>query len=64
MCCSDLSLLTVGIEAVDSELDLGEDATGGIQLALSCRRLYHLRNVGKEGSRRGRGWTEGVVSNA
>lgn len=37
--------LTVRVEAVDAELDLGEDATGGIQLAHSYGRLYHLRNV-------------------
>ena len=38
-------LLAVGVEAVDAELDLGEDATGGIQLRVSCGRRYHLRNV-------------------
>jgi hypothetical protein len=38
-------LLTVRVEAVDAMLDLGENATGGIQLANSNNRRYHLRNV-------------------
>jgi hypothetical protein len=36
-------VLAVGVEAVDAVLDLGEDATGGIQLTGSNgRRLYHV----------------------
>jgi hypothetical protein len=38
-------VLAVGIEPVDAKLDLGEDATGGIQLAVSYSCRYHLRNV-------------------
>jgi hypothetical protein len=38
-------VLTVRVEAVDAKLDFGEDATGGIQLAVTSRCLYHLRNV-------------------
>ena len=38
-------LLAVRVEAVDAMLDLGEDATGGIQLANLDGRRYHLRNV-------------------
>jgi len=41
-------VLAVGVEAVDAELDFGEDATGGIQLAVSHGCLYHLRNVVKD----------------
>jgi hypothetical protein len=40
-----LLLLTVGVETVDAMLDLGENATGGIQLANSNNRRYHLSNV-------------------
>jgi hypothetical protein len=39
------NVLTVRVEAVDAMFDLGEDATGGIQLADSNNRHYHLRNV-------------------
>ena len=35
--------LSVRVKAVDSELDFGEDATGGIQLTTVEGRLYHLR---------------------
>jgi hypothetical protein len=40
-------VLAVGVEPVDAKLDFGENATGGVQLAVldSCR--YHLRNVGR-----------------
>ena len=41
-------LLAVRVEAVDAMLDLGEDATGGIQLANSNNRRYHLRNVDED----------------
>lgn len=37
--------LAVGVEAVDTELDLCEDATGGVQLMDARSRLYHLRIV-------------------
>lgn len=40
-------MLTVRVEAVDAMLDLGENATGGIQLADSGNRRYHFRNVEK-----------------
>lgn len=48
MCCRarwEGWVLTVGVEAVDAELDFGEDATGGVQLAIVGSRLYHLRSV-------------------
>lgn len=38
-------VLAVGVEAVDAELDFGEDAAGGIQLAVARGCLYHLRFV-------------------
>jgi hypothetical protein len=41
-------VLAVGIEAVDAELYCGEDASGGIQLAVSHGCLYHLRYVVKD----------------
>jgi hypothetical protein len=47
LCASRVQRLTVGVEAVDAVLDLGEDATGGIRLANSNNRRYHLRNVEK-----------------
>lgn len=37
--------LAVSVEAVDAVLDLGEDATGGIQLANCNNRRYHLQSV-------------------
>jgi hypothetical protein len=36
-------LLTVRVETVDAELDLGQNATGLVQLAVVESRLYHLR---------------------
>lgn len=42
------SVLSVGIEAVDAVLDLGEDAAGCIELAVSHECLYHLRYVLKD----------------
>ena len=36
------NVLTVGVEAVNAVLDFGEDATGGIQLAVSNIRPYHV----------------------
>lgn len=36
-------VLTVDVEAVDAELDLGEDATGGVGRAAVAERFYHLR---------------------
>ncbi len=43
-------LLPVCVEAVDAMLDLGENATGGIQLANSNNRRYHLRDLDKYGA--------------
>ena len=39
------AVLAVGVEAVDAELDFGEDATSGVQLTGSDGCLYHLRDV-------------------
>ena len=41
-------VLAVSVEAVNAMLDLGEDASGGIQLAVSHRYLYHFRYVLKD----------------
>jgi hypothetical protein len=35
-------VLAVGVEAVDAELDLDKDATGGVEMTVSSIRLYHL----------------------
>jgi hypothetical protein len=43
--CFAVRKLAVGVEPVDTELDLGENASGGIQLAVSHSCRYHLRNV-------------------
>jgi hypothetical protein len=40
--------LAVGVEPVDAELDFGENASCGIQLAVSCDCRYHLRDVVKD----------------
>jgi hypothetical protein len=37
--------LTVGVEPVDAELDLGENTSCGVQLANSHDCRYHLRDV-------------------
>jgi hypothetical protein len=38
-------VLAVGVEPVDAKLDFGENASGGVQLAVSHSCRYHLRNV-------------------
>jgi hypothetical protein len=43
--CFAVRKLAVGVEPVDTELGLGENASGGIQLAVSHNCRYHLRNV-------------------
>jgi hypothetical protein len=42
--------LAVCVETVDAELNLGEDATDGIQLMNACSQLYHLRYVKEDPS--------------
>ena len=39
--------LSVSIESVDTQLDLGVDSTGDVQLATVERRRYHLRVSGR-----------------
>lgn len=42
--------LAVRVETVDAELNLGEDATNGIQLINAFNQLYHLRYVKEDPS--------------
>jgi hypothetical protein len=39
--------LAVGVKSVDAKLDFGEDASCGVQLAVSRNCRYHLRDVVK-----------------
>jgi hypothetical protein len=44
-CMLCASQLAVGVEPVDTELDLGEDASCGVQLAVFHGCRYHRRGV-------------------